>query len=133
MTPYELIKCKRDGGILDAASIAGFIDGFTKGTIPEYQMAAMCMAIFYKGLTDAELAAWAGAMLRSGEVIDLSDVKTLKVDKHSTGGVGDKVSLSLAPLAEGAPGRLKKGAPPSRSVWECQGRRAHAAQAMAHF
>ena len=99
MTPYELIKCKRDGGTLDAASIAGFIDGFTKGTIPEYQMAAMCMAIFYKGLSDAELAAWAGAMLRSGEVIDLSDVKTLKVDKHSTGGVGDKVSLSLAPLA----------------------------------
>ncbi|MBQ4334172.1 MAG: thymidine phosphorylase, partial [Myxococcaceae bacterium] len=99
MHPYELIKRKRDGGLLEADEIAQFIAGYTEGIIPDYQMAAMCMSIFFNGLTDAELAAWAGAMLRSGEVIDLSDVPALKVDKHSTGGVGDKVSLSLAPLA----------------------------------
>ncbi len=99
MHPYELIKRKRDGGLLEANEIAQFIAGYTEGIIPDYQMAAMCMSIFFNGLTDAELAAWAGAMLRSGEVIDLSDVPALKVDKHSTGGVGDKVSLSLAPLA----------------------------------
>lgn len=99
MHPYELIKRKRDGGLLEAGEIAQFIAGYTEGIIPDYQMAAMCMSIFFNGLTDAELAAWAGAMLRSGEVIDLSDVPALKVDKHSTGGVGDKVSLSLAPLA----------------------------------
>ena len=99
MHPYELIKRKRDGGLLEADEIAQFIAGYTEGIIPDYQMAAMCMSIFFNGLTDAELAAWAGAMLRSGEAIDLSDVPALKVDKHSTGGVGDKVSLSLAPLA----------------------------------
>lgn len=99
MHPYELIKRKRDGGLLEAGEIAQFIAGYTEGIIPDYQMAAMCMSIFFNGLTDVELAAWAGAMLRSGEVIDLSDVPALKVDKHSTGGVGDKVSLSLAPLA----------------------------------
>lgn len=99
MHPYELIKRKRDGGLLEAGEIAQFIAGYTEGIIPDYQMAAMCMSIFFRGLTDAELAAWASAMLRSGEVIDLSEVPALKVDKHSTGGVGDKVSLSLAPLA----------------------------------
>jgi len=99
MHPYELIKRKRDGGILAAEEIAEFIRGYTAGSIPDYQMAAMCMAIFFKGLGDAELAAWTGAMLRSGEVLDLSDLPGVKVDKHSTGGVGDKVSLSLAPLA----------------------------------
>lgn len=99
MHPYELIKRKRDGGQLQADEIAQFIAGFTEGIIPDYQMAAMCMSIFFRGLSDAELAAWVGAMLRSGEVIDLSDVPGIKVDKHSTGGVGDKVSLALAPLA----------------------------------
>ncbi|MGI5863151.1 MAG: thymidine phosphorylase [Myxococcales bacterium] len=99
MHAYELIKRKRDGGKLEAAEIAEFIAGYTSGSVADYQMAAMCMAIFFKGLDDAELAAWAGAMLRSGEVIDLSDVPGVKVDKHSTGGVGDKVSLALAPLA----------------------------------
>jgi pyrimidine-nucleoside phosphorylase len=99
MHPYELIKRKRDGGRLEPAEIAEFIAGYTAGSVPDYQMAAMCMAIFFKGLSDVELAAWAGSMLRSGEVIDLSDVPGVKVDKHSTGGVGDKVSLALAPLA----------------------------------
>jgi pyrimidine-nucleoside phosphorylase len=99
MHAYELIKRKRDGGRLESAEIAELIAGYTSGAVPDYQMAAMCMAIFFKGLSDAELATWAGSMLQSGEVIDLSDVPGMKVDKHSTGGVGDKVSLALAPLA----------------------------------
>ncbi len=99
MRPYELIKAKRDGQTLDAGDIRAFLDGYTKGDVPDYQMAAMCMAVFFKGLNPVELGAWARAMLESGEVLDLSDTPGIKVDKHSTGGVGDKVSLSLAPLA----------------------------------
>ncbi len=99
MRPYELIKAKRDGQKLPAQDIAAFIDGYTKGSVPDYQMSAMLMAVFFRGLDDAELGAWAKAMLFSGEVLDLSDTPGVKVDKHSTGGVGDKVSLSLAPLA----------------------------------
>ena len=97
--PYELIKAKRDGGRLDPADIRAFIQAYTAGTVADYQMAAMCMAVFFKGLDSRELGAWARAMLESGEVLDLSDTPAVKVDKHSTGGVGDKVSLSLAPLA----------------------------------
>jgi pyrimidine-nucleoside phosphorylase len=96
---YELIKAKRDGRVLEPDDIRAFIDQYTRGEIPDYQMSAMCMAVFFRGLNDVELAAWARAMLESGEVLDLSDTPGIKVDKHSTGGVGDKVSLSLAPLA----------------------------------
>ncbi len=99
MRPYEVIKAKRDGQILSPEDIRAFIDGFTSGSVADYQMSALCMAVFFKGLNDAELGAWARAMLESGEVLDLSDTPGRKVDKHSTGGVGDKVSLSLAPLA----------------------------------
>ncbi|MBZ4410152.1 thymidine phosphorylase [Myxococcus sp. XM-1-1-1] len=99
MQPYELIKAKRDGGRLEPADIAAFIQAYTAGTVADYQMAAMCMAVFFRGLDSRELGAWARAMLNSGEVLDLSDTPAVKVDKHSTGGVGDKVSLSLAPLA----------------------------------
>jgi pyrimidine-nucleoside phosphorylase len=99
MHPYELIQRKRDGLPLTPAEIAWLLDAYTRGALPDYQMAAMCMAVFFRGLSDAELAAWTGAMLRSGEVLDLSEVPGVKVDKHSTGGVGDKVSLALAPLA----------------------------------
>jgi pyrimidine-nucleoside phosphorylase len=97
--PYELIKAKRDGRALDPAHIEQFIAAFTRGEVPEYQMSAMCMAVFFKGLSPVELGAWTRAMLRSGEELDLSETPGIKVDKHSTGGVGDKVSLSLAPLA----------------------------------
>ncbi|GEL70694.1 pyrimidine-nucleoside phosphorylase [Myxococcus virescens] len=97
--PYELIKAKRDGGRLEPADIRAFIEAYTAGTVADYQMAAMCMAIFFRGMDSRELGAWARAMLESGEVLDLSDTPGVKVDKHSTGGVGDKVSLSLAPLA----------------------------------
>ncbi|MEW5738228.1 MAG: thymidine phosphorylase [Myxococcota bacterium] len=99
MRPYELIKAKRDGQPLPPADICAFLDGYTKGDVTDYQMSAMCMAVFFRGLSDVELAAWTRAMLESGEVLDLSETPGLKVDKHSTGGVGDKVSLSLAPLA----------------------------------
>jgi len=98
VTPYELIKRKRDGLALDPADIARFIQGFTDGSIPEYQMSAMCMAIFFRSLAPPELAAWTEAMLHSGEVLDLSETPGIKVDKHSTGGVGDKISLCLAPM-----------------------------------
>ncbi len=99
MRPYELIKAKRDGRSMSPADIRAFLDGYTQGTVPDYQMAAMCMAVFFKGMSPEELGAWTKAMLDSGEILDLSDTPGIKVDKHSTGGVGDKVSLSLAPLA----------------------------------
>ena len=99
MRPYELIKAKRDGKVLDPNHIRTFLDAYTKGEVTDYQMSAMCMAVFFRGLNAVELGAWTRAMLESGEVLDLSETKGIKVDKHSTGGVGDKVSLSLAPLA----------------------------------
>ncbi len=98
MTPYEVIHAKRDGKAVPGAEIAALVDGFTRGEIPDYQMAAFCMAVFFRGMDEAEVRALTDAMLRSGDVLDLSDVPGAKVDKHSTGGVGDKVSLALAPL-----------------------------------
>ncbi|HET8539336.1 MAG TPA: thymidine phosphorylase [Anaeromyxobacter sp.] len=99
MRAYEIIHAKRDGKPVPAEEIRALVDGFTKGEIPDYQMAAFCMAVFFRGMDDAEVRALTEAMLRSGDVLDLSDVPGAKVDKHSTGGVGDKVSLALAPLA----------------------------------
>jgi pyrimidine-nucleoside phosphorylase len=93
----ELIRAKRDGHRLGAAEVRAFVAGVTDGSIPDYQAAAMLMAVFFQGLNGDELAAWTEAMLRSGDVIDLSRVAAPKVDKHSTGGVGDKISLALAP------------------------------------
>jgi pyrimidine-nucleoside phosphorylase len=95
--PVQLIRKKRDGGTLTDAEIRAFISGVTDNSIPDYQTAAMMMAIFFQGLDDRELAAWADAMTRSGDVIDLSAIARAKIDKHSTGGVGDKISLPLAP------------------------------------
>ncbi|WNG29577.1 thymidine phosphorylase [Cystobacter fuscus] len=99
MRPYELIKAKRDGKRLDPVDIRAFIEAYTSGDVADYQMSALCMAVFFQGLDAVELGAWTRAMLESGEVLDLGEVPGVKVDKHSTGGVGDKVSLSLAPLA----------------------------------
>jgi len=98
-SPVEIIHRKRDGAALSPEEIAFLVDGFTRGEIPEYQMSAFCMAVFFRGMTAEETRALTEAMLRSGEGLDLSDVPGPKVDKHSTGGVGDKVSLALAPLA----------------------------------
>jgi len=97
-SPYELIHRKRDGGRLSPAEIEWFISAYTAGEIPDYQAAALLMAVFFRGLDADELAAWTRAMLESGEVLDLSEIPGPKVDKHSTGGVGDKVSLALGPL-----------------------------------
>ena len=99
MRAYEVIRRKRDGQVLPAQAIAELVADYTQGRVPDYQMAAFCMAVFFRGLSDAELNELTAAMLHSGDVLDLSDVPGVKVDKHSTGGVGDKVSLALAPLA----------------------------------
>ncbi len=99
MLAVEIIKAKREGRALAPEQIRALVDGFTCGDVPEYQMAAFCMAVFFRGMSDAETAALTEAMLRSGDVLDLSQLRGVKVDKHSTGGVGDKVSIALAPIA----------------------------------
>ncbi|MEZ4432217.1 MAG: thymidine phosphorylase [bacterium] len=98
MRVAELIARKRDGERLDDGEIRRLIEGYAKGEVPDYQMSALAMAVFFRGLDPRELAAWTDAMLRSGEVLDLTALPGAKVDKHSTGGVGDKISLPLAPL-----------------------------------
>ena len=97
MNVVELIRRKRDGGVLSSAEIHGFVAGVTDGGVTDYQAAALLMAIYFRGLDGAELTALTDAMLHSGDVLDLSDLDAGKVDKHSTGGVGDKISLHLAP------------------------------------
>lgn len=95
----ELIAKKRDGHALSTADIAALIARYATGELPEEQMSALAMAIYFRGLSDEETAAWTEAMLRSGEILDFRDIGRPVVDKHSTGGVGDKVSLVLAPIA----------------------------------
>jgi pyrimidine-nucleoside phosphorylase len=97
-TLVELLAAKRDGGELSAEEIRRLIGSFGDGTLADYQMAAFLMAVFFRGLGDAETVALTEAMLHSGTVLDLAGVPGAKVDKHSTGGVGDKVSICLAPL-----------------------------------
>jgi len=95
----DVIRKKRDGVELSRAEIDALIGGYTRGEIPDYQVSAWLMAVLWKGMTRGETASLTDSMLRSGEVLDFSDLSAPKVDKHSTGGVGDKTSLVLAPVA----------------------------------
>jgi len=97
MLLVDIITAKRDKRALSADQIRFFIRGVTDGSIPDYQAAALLMATYLNGLDDDELSVWFDAMLRSGDVLDLGGIQGIKVDKHSTGGVGDKTSLLLAP------------------------------------
>ena len=98
MVPYQVIRRKRNGEELSPAELRAFFQAYVSGTLPDYQMSAFLMAVYFRGLTDSELQTLVEVMLQSGAVVDLSKVGQPKIDKHSTGGVGDKVSLVLAPL-----------------------------------
>src|SRR5690348_6998545 len=98
----EIIKKKRDGGALAAAEISYFLKGYVSGEIADYQTAALLMACFLRGLNETEAETFTSEMLHSGEVLDFSYLPEAKVDKHSTGGVGDKTSFVLAPIAAAA-------------------------------
>ncbi|MCQ2460753.1 MAG: pyrimidine-nucleoside phosphorylase [Clostridia bacterium] len=99
MRMYDIIKKKRDGGELSTEEIEFFVEGYTKGEIPDYQASAMTMAVFFQGMTPRETTDLTLAMARSGDMLDLSVLGDKTVDKHSTGGVGDKVTLVVAPIA----------------------------------
>jgi pyrimidine-nucleoside phosphorylase/thymidine phosphorylase len=102
MRTVDLIHRKRDGEELTPEEIKKLVDGYTRGEIPDYQISAFLMAVFFSGMSDREVSALTESMMRSGEVLDFSDIHGVKVDKHSTGGVGDKTSLIAAPIAAAA-------------------------------
>jgi pyrimidine-nucleoside phosphorylase len=102
MRTVDLIQRKRDGEELSAEEIIWLVESYNGGTIPDYQMAAFLMAVFYQNMTDREVGAMVETIIATGETIDLSGIEGPKVDKHSTGGVGDKTSLIAAPLAAAA-------------------------------
>ncbi len=108
MRIYDVILKKRNGGELSDTEIAFFIKGFTDGEIPDYQASALLMAIFFEGMNERETATLTMEMAKSGDMVDLSEIPGVKVDKHSTGGVGDKTSLIIAPIAAACGVRVAK-------------------------
>jgi pyrimidine-nucleoside phosphorylase len=98
LRPQDVIRRKRDGGRLSREEIEFFVSGVTSGELADYQVAALLMAIFLRGMDESETAALTSAMLHSGEILDFTEIESPKADKHSTGGVGDKTSLLIAPL-----------------------------------
>jgi pyrimidine-nucleoside phosphorylase len=102
MRTVDLIQRKRDGEELAPEEIEFLVEGYTSGDIPDYQMSAFLMAVFFSGMSDREVSRLTECMLRSGDTVDLSAIPGVKVDKHSTGGVGDKTSFIVAPLAAAA-------------------------------
>lgn len=98
MNTVEIIRKKRNGEELSSDEMKFIIDGYVKGTVPEYQVSSFLMATYFRGMTKSETAEFTRLMLHSGDVVDLSHIPGIKVDKHSTGGVGDKISLPLAPI-----------------------------------
>lgn len=108
MRLYDIIEKKRDGGELSDEEINFFIKGYVDGTVPEYQISALIMAIFFQGMNDREITTLTQAMMHSGDIVDLSEFGNVTVDKHSTGGVGDKTSLIVAPIVASLGGIMAK-------------------------
>ncbi len=98
MRMYDIIMKKRNGSALSNEEINFFIDGYTKGEIPDYQVSALMMAVYFQGMNEEETLALTMAMAHSGDMLELSEIQGIKVDKHSTGGVGDKTTLALTPM-----------------------------------
>ena len=110
MNLYELIKKKRDGVELSSDEINYLVSGFVKEEVSDHHMAAFLMATFFKGMSSRECVALTMAMVHSGDTVDLSQIKGFKVDKHSTGGVGDTTTLVLAPLVAACGGTVGRAA-----------------------
>lgn len=119
MRMLDVIDRKRNGHQLSDQELAFFVQGVVEGTIPDYQISALLMAIYFQGMTDEEQASLTMKMLASGDQLDLSAISGVKVDKHSTGGVGDKTSLPLAAMvaALGIPVPMISGRTGTRSYW----------------
>lgn len=108
MRMLDLITKKRDGFELTKAEIEFIVHGYTQGNIPDYQMSSFLMATYFNGMTDQESTDLAIAMMHSGDTFNLEDIAGIKVDKHSTGGVGDKVTLVLGPLVAACGAKFAK-------------------------